>query len=452
MSRLLLPISSPSAPAADPVPAPPRLAPGVELVGEYPDSGFVEPPWLLRRGDGQVVQLSRLLYLVAEAADGVRGLDEMAEHVTSAFGRGVSAANVAFLIDERLAPAGIVATEAAAPGPAPAPPRASPLLGLRFRFRVMPARAVRAVAAALRPLFLPPVVVVALAALAALDVWAFAVHGLWRGTVELILHPGLLVPMGALLVLSVAFHECGHAAGCAYAGARPGAMGAGLYIVAPVFYTDVTDAYRLGRAGRLRTDLGGVYFNALFCLAVGAAYFGTGFEPLLVVVLSQHIVILQQLVPWLRMDGYYVVSDLVGVPDAFSLIGPVVRSVLPRRADARAAALTPRARRSLLAYFATIAPVLVGTIVLMGLYAPDAVTASWESFRRHLDATTDAIGAGSAWTAALEALQVLILGAPALALALTLGLCTNRAVRHVRRRPPAPAAESPAARPSAGAQ
>ena len=39
-------------------------------------------------------------------------------------------------------------------------------------------------------------------------------------------------------------------------------MGTGLYLVWPAFYTDVTDSYRLGRAGRLRTDLGGLYFNA----------------------------------------------------------------------------------------------------------------------------------------------------------------------------------------------
>ena len=36
-----------------------------------------------------------------------------------------------------------------------------------------------------------------------------------------------------------------------------------VYVVYPAFFTDVTSSYRLGRAGRLRTDLGGVYFNAL---------------------------------------------------------------------------------------------------------------------------------------------------------------------------------------------
>jgi hypothetical protein len=51
---------------------PPRRAAGVELIGEFEGSGFKEPPLLARRGDGQVVQLTRLLFLVAEACDGLR--------------------------------------------------------------------------------------------------------------------------------------------------------------------------------------------------------------------------------------------------------------------------------------------------------------------------------------------------------------------------------------------
>ena len=41
-------------------------------------------------------------------------------------------------------------------------------------------------------------------------------------------------------------------------------MGAGLYLIWPAFYTDVSDSYRLSRGGRLRVDLGGLYFNAVF--------------------------------------------------------------------------------------------------------------------------------------------------------------------------------------------
>ena len=45
-------------------------------------------------------------------------------------------------------------------------------------------------------------------------------------------------------------------------------MGAGMYLVWPAFYTDVTDTYRLGRGGRVRTDLGGLYFNAIVAVAM----------------------------------------------------------------------------------------------------------------------------------------------------------------------------------------
>ena len=44
-------------------------------------------------------------------------------------------------------------------------------------------------------------------------------------------------------------------------GARPGRIGIGIYLVWPVFYTDVTDSWHLSETGRLRSDLGGVYFN-----------------------------------------------------------------------------------------------------------------------------------------------------------------------------------------------
>jgi putative peptide zinc metalloprotease protein len=37
----------------------PRLADGVELLGEYKDSGYSQPPSLVRRPDGQVIQMSR---------------------------------------------------------------------------------------------------------------------------------------------------------------------------------------------------------------------------------------------------------------------------------------------------------------------------------------------------------------------------------------------------------
>ena len=89
--------------------APPRLSEGIELIGEYEDSGYKDPPSIARRADGQIIQLPEILFVVAEAIDGRRGYDEIAKITTEASGRGVSPENVEFLIDEKLRPLGVVA-------------------------------------------------------------------------------------------------------------------------------------------------------------------------------------------------------------------------------------------------------------------------------------------------------------------------------------------------------
>src|SRR2546430_9273738 len=89
--------------------APPRVAEGIELIGEYEDSGFKEAPYIARRADGQVIQLPQLLFLVAEHADGQRDYGEIAEGVSHAMKRGLSAENVQLLVEKKLRPLGVFA-------------------------------------------------------------------------------------------------------------------------------------------------------------------------------------------------------------------------------------------------------------------------------------------------------------------------------------------------------
>ena len=120
----------------------------------------------------------------------------------------------------------------------------------------------------------------------------------------------LLIVLGLSLVSAV-FHECGHAAGCRYGGARPGKIGVGIYLVWPVV---LHQRHRLlpavSRAGRLRTDLGGLYFNAVFMLALAGLYAATSAEVLLLVIAFTHLEMLEQLLPFVRFDGYFILSDL----------------------------------------------------------------------------------------------------------------------------------------------
>src|SRR5690349_21411724 len=290
--------------------AAPRLADGVDLLGEYRGSGYSQPPSLVRRPDGQVIQMSSLLYRVTCGIDGSRSPATIAELVSEDLGRSLTADQVCHLITSKLIPLGIVADEAA---PA-VPPKANPLLALRAR----------------GPLLRGPLVVAVVASVLAVDYWLFAAHGLDGGLRQVLRDPvDLLIVLG-LTVVSAVFHECGHAVGCRYGGARPGVIGVGIYLVWLSFFTNVTDSYRLSRAGRLRTDLGGLYFNLIFILALAGLYEATSAEILLLVIAITHLEMVEQLLPFVRFDGYFILSDLVGVPDLFARVAPILGSALSR--------------------------------------------------------------------------------------------------------------------------
>jgi putative peptide zinc metalloprotease protein len=384
---------------------PPRLAPGVELLGELRDSGFAEPPSLIRRADGQVIQLSRLLYLVSCQLDGARGADDIASAVSAEFGRTLTAEQVSYLITAKLAPLGIVAGLGA-----PAAPTASPLLALRARVTLLPERTSGAAGTFFRPLFRPPVIVAVVVAVAALDFWIFTTHGLAPAFRQLLNDPVDLLIVVGLSLASALFHECGHAAGCQYGGARPGRIGAGIYLVWPAFFTNVTDSYRLSRAGRLRTDLGGLYFNLIFMLVLAACYAATSAEILLLVIAITHLEMLEQLLPFVRFDGYFILSDLVGVPDLFARVAPVLRGCLARwRHDPRATGLRRGARIVITAWVLCVVPLLAVTLGYLILHLPEINRALWQSAshaahlagtalsdRRYAQAAADAMGVGLA--------------------------------------------------------
>ena len=417
--------AAPALPAAD-VPGPgqvPRLAGGVELLGEYKGSGYSQPPSLVRRADGQVIQMSPLLYRVACRIDGSRDLAAIAELVSADLSRSLTADQVRYLITAKLLPLGVVAAREA---PAAAP-KANPLLALRARGTLLPERAANAAGALLTPLFRGPVVVAVVVSLAAVDYWLFAVHGLGGGLRQVLRDPvDLLIVLG-LSVVSAVFHECGHAAGCRYGGARPGKIGVGIYMVWPAFFTNVTDAYRLSRAGRLRTDLGGLYFNAVFMLAMAGIYVATSSEVLLLVIAFTHLEMLEQLLPFVRFDGYFILSDLVGVPDLFARIAPVLRSAVSRgRRDPRVTGLRRSARIAVTAWVLCVIPLLLFSMGFLLLYLPQIDRALWHSASMSAHLVTAAVAGHRYAMAAVDAIDVAMV---ALSVAGSLYLVTGLARR-----------------------
>jgi putative peptide zinc metalloprotease protein len=307
-----------------------------------------------------VVQLSELLHLVVLHAEPPATSQEVADAVSAAYGRTLTVEGVEHLVATRLEPLGlVVAAEAEEPL---RPARARPLLALSTKATLLPAHRTRLLASLLAPLFWPPMVVAALVAMVVADVVLVAGGGFWEAISHVFATPTTALLIYAMLIASAVVHEIGHAAACRYGGADPGEIGVGIYLVFPAFYTDVTDSYRLGRGGRVRTDLGGLYFNVLTVLALVLAHAGTGSGLLLLTAFALQLQMVQQLLPVVRFDGYFVLSDLAGVPDLFARVGPVLRSLRPGRPpDPRVSELRPRARRIVTTWVVLVVPLLTAT-------------------------------------------------------------------------------------------
>lgn len=390
----------------------PARADGVQLLGTAEGSGYREPPALVRRADGQTLQLTRLLYLVLEAADGTKDLDGIARHASEGSGRLVSADNVRTLTDKQLLPMGLLRL---ADGSQPEVRKANPLLGLRFRYIVSDPGRTRRITAPFAVLFNPLIVVAVTAAFLAACWWVLMVKGLGSATHEAFAQPALLLLILAVTVLSAGFHEFGHAAATRKGGATPGAMGAGLYLLWPAFFTDVTDSYRLGRAGRLRTDLGGLYFNAIVAVAIMGLWWATGFDALLLVVVTQILQMVRQLIPLVKYDGYHILADATGVPDLFQRIKPTLLGILPWRwGNPENKVLKPWARAVVTLWVLVTVPVLGFSMVMMVLSLPRLLATGWASAGKQQQMLAASLSAGDFVGVAVRALAIVVVAVPVL--------------------------------------
>ncbi len=419
-------------PLADPVYAPstsdeqPVLAAGVQLVGELKDSGFVEQQWLIRR-DQRFVQVTELLYRVLEQCDGERTVDEIADRLTESTRWAVNREHVRHMLDAKLIPLGLIAGAAGSANVPPPPASPRSLLSMRWRVTIFGQRALEPIARALQVFYAPFLLVPMLVAVVAAQVWLYAAGGVGASAQHTLYTPGALLVVLGLLIASAVFHEFGHAAALRYGGGTPRSIGAGLYILYPAFFTDVTDGYRLGRWARVRTDLGGVYFHLIFASALVAAY-GVSRQPLLpFTVLLIQMEVVRQLLPFVRLDGYWLLADLTGIPDFFSQTGLVMNRMT-------AAALKPWARTCFLAYLAVTTPLLGVLFVLIALGLPHLLLMTWTAMQRQFAVFAWAVNSRDVLAVAAVATQLAILAvAPVATTLLVFGAARAGAAAVARR-------------------
>ena len=131
-------------------------------------------------------------------------------------------------------------------------------------------------------------------------------------------------PTETLILLSLAFvltfcHELAHAAVLVHHDRR--VLGAGFFIFfgSPAFFVDASDVLMLDRGKRIQQAFAGP-FAELFLAGIAslliAASPGAVYAPLLYrFAFVNYFVILENLVPLLQLDGYWILCDMIEAPD-----------------------------------------------------------------------------------------------------------------------------------------
>jgi putative peptide zinc metalloprotease protein len=130
-----------------------------------------------------------------------------------------------------------------------------------------------------------------------------------------------LLAYGAGLFAVKIIHELGHAYTATRFGARVPTMGVSLMVLMPMLYTDTTGAWRLrSRKERLMIDCAGVSAELMVASLSTLIWVmlpdGSIRSVFFVFATSSWVMSLAiNLNPFMRFDGYYVLSDLLGVPN-----------------------------------------------------------------------------------------------------------------------------------------
>jgi putative peptide zinc metalloprotease protein len=155
-------------------------------------------------------------------------------------------------------------------------------------------------------------------------------------------------------------------------------------------------------------------------------------------------------VPAVRFDGYYVLSDLIGVPDLFARVRPTLLSLVPGRpVDPRVAELKPLARRIVAGWVLLVVPTLAFGLGWLLWNLPVMVSQSLVAGRAQVDQLTGAWADGDPVVVVLSCLSLVFLVLPLLGVAVLLWRLLDAlrrgTVRLLGRNPGADLAGEPAA-------
>jgi putative peptide zinc metalloprotease protein len=181
------------------------------------------------------------------------------------------------------------------------------------------------------------------------------------------------LPLAFLTVfLVITAHEFGHGLTCKHFGGEVHELGFLLMYLQPALYCNVSDAWLFPeKAKRLWVGFAGPYFELFLWALATLVWRVTDVETSInymayIVMITSGFKTLFNFNPLIKLDGYYLLSDYLEIPNlrrkAFSYVGSRIKKLFGS-ADPRFDAMTARERRICLAYGLTAA---MGSFSILG--------------------------------------------------------------------------------------
>ncbi len=143
---------------------------------------------------------------------------------------------------------------------------------------------------------------------------------------------GINYPLSIFLVgFTTLIHELGHIGACARFGLKHGGIGFGFYYIMPVMYADITNIWNTDKENRVIANLAGIFNELIYASLIVCIFFYTNDQTYLVSALFISTLLLWQLNPFVRFDGYWVVSDLTDTPNLLKKAGDELKGFFNAR-------------------------------------------------------------------------------------------------------------------------
>jgi putative peptide zinc metalloprotease protein len=182
------------------------------------------------------------------------------------------------------------------------------------------------------------------------------------------------------------FHESAHGLTCKHFGGAVHKMGFLLYYLEPCFFVDVTEVYLYaGKWARIATSIAGIWTELVFCAVASIVWWGTpvgtpthDFAYKIMLITGVGVAVIN-LNPLIKLDGYYILCELVGIiglkEDSTEFVSSWCKKHLLRLPVE--VEFVPRRRRWLFAIYAIVSGIYSYTLLYV------VVSFSYNVFRKY---------------------------------------------------------------------